>query len=209
MILLDTTRQNFKSGQEVAKVLPSDPAPKRNAARTHKDFWKARLERRCYTEEGQLRQVDEYQMVLDNVALFVRSQNSLPSYAQISGGVIDANNTLGLGNQSISYAWVPWSWGAGFNASRKWQETWTLVPVTDIPTLQKLTTIFTDAAKQNWINHGTQAPTSASLVGHSGTVYVWVDPSARSKLTDLTLSVLAAMPNNVKRSPSGPSFLIQ
>jgi hypothetical protein len=45
---------------EVAKVLPADLRPKRTLPKTHKDFWKERLERRCYTEDGLLHEVNEF-----------------------------------------------------------------------------------------------------------------------------------------------------
>ena len=67
MILLDATRQNRKSGQEVAKIQPSDPTVKRNLPKTHKDFWKERLERRCYTLDGQLHEVNEYSIRIQHL----------------------------------------------------------------------------------------------------------------------------------------------
>ena len=44
----------------MAKILPADNKPKRTLPKTHKDFWKERLERRCYTNEGELHEVNEY-----------------------------------------------------------------------------------------------------------------------------------------------------
>jgi integrase len=59
MIQHDTTVENIKSGQEVAKIKPSD-SPARTLSRTHKDYWKSRLERHCYTHEGSLVEVNEW-----------------------------------------------------------------------------------------------------------------------------------------------------
>ena len=67
MTRLHATIQNRNSGQEVAKILPSDPAPKRNLPKTHKDFWKERLEHRCYTLEGQLHEVNEYSIRIQHL----------------------------------------------------------------------------------------------------------------------------------------------
>lgn len=67
MHLLDTTWQNRRSGQEVAKVLPADLRPKRTLPKTHKDFWKERLERRCYTEGGQLHEVNEFSVRIQHL----------------------------------------------------------------------------------------------------------------------------------------------
>ena len=55
----DTTPQNTKSGQEVAKTGPSDSAS-RTISRTHKDYWKRRLERHSYTHDGKLIEVNEW-----------------------------------------------------------------------------------------------------------------------------------------------------
>src|SRR4051794_25833300 len=57
IIPLNQTLQNRKSGQEVAKVTQQ---PKRILPKTHKDYWKSRLERRCYTENGKLCEVNEF-----------------------------------------------------------------------------------------------------------------------------------------------------
>ncbi len=62
----ETTPQNRKSGQEVAKIEASD-LPRRQVAKTHKDFWKARLERRCYTHEGQLAEVNEWSIRIQHL----------------------------------------------------------------------------------------------------------------------------------------------
>jgi len=43
----------------VAKNRPTDLA-RRGVAKTHSDYWKARLERRCYTHEGKLVEVNEW-----------------------------------------------------------------------------------------------------------------------------------------------------
>lgn len=51
--------QNSKSGQEVAKITPLDSAS-RTLSKTHKDYWKNRLERHSYTYEGNLMEVNEW-----------------------------------------------------------------------------------------------------------------------------------------------------
>jgi integrase len=55
----NTMPQNIKSGQEVAKIKPSD-SPARTLSRTHKDYWKSRLERHSYTNDGKLVEVNEW-----------------------------------------------------------------------------------------------------------------------------------------------------
>ena len=55
----ETTAQNLKSGQEVAKIEASDP-PQRQVAKTHRDYWRDRLERHCYTHDGKLVEVNEW-----------------------------------------------------------------------------------------------------------------------------------------------------
>jgi integrase len=59
MIQQNATPQNNKSGQEVAKISPYD-SPSRSVSRTHKDYWKSRLERHSYTHEGKLIEVNEW-----------------------------------------------------------------------------------------------------------------------------------------------------
>jgi integrase len=58
-----TTPQNPNTGQETAKqtspsATPSEPI--RHLPKTHKDYWKGRLERRCYTHQGKLVEVNEW-----------------------------------------------------------------------------------------------------------------------------------------------------
>ena len=53
---------NPKSGQEVAKQTSTgaDRKPKRSLSRSHQDYWKSRLERRCYTRDGEFAEVNEW-----------------------------------------------------------------------------------------------------------------------------------------------------
>lgn len=65
-MLLETNLQNRESGQEVAKILHlTERSGRRDFARrqlskTHKDYWRARLEKRCYTSAGKLAEVNEW-----------------------------------------------------------------------------------------------------------------------------------------------------
>ena len=60
----EPSRENHKSGQGVAKHTPSNSATHSNARRhlppTHKDYWKPRLEHRCYTRNGERVELSEY-----------------------------------------------------------------------------------------------------------------------------------------------------
>src|SRR5260221_10237368 len=65
-----TTPQNPNSGQETVKdSAPSRPAvePERRLPKTHKDYWKARLERHCYTHEGKLHEVNEWSVRIQHL----------------------------------------------------------------------------------------------------------------------------------------------
>lgn len=70
---LETTLQNSKSGQEVAKnSSPPERSRRRNSARrqlskTHKDYWKVRLEKRCYTSAGELAEVNEWSVRIQHL----------------------------------------------------------------------------------------------------------------------------------------------
>jgi integrase len=58
-----TTPQNPNSGQDSAKIPAAETSPatpRRQLPKTHKDYWKGRLERRCYTHKGKLVQVNEW-----------------------------------------------------------------------------------------------------------------------------------------------------
>src|SRR5258708_35184219 len=60
-----TTPQNPNSGQESAKN--AAPQPHRPLPKTHKDYWKARLERRCYTRDGKLLEVNEWSVRIQHL----------------------------------------------------------------------------------------------------------------------------------------------
>ena len=61
-----TIGQNLTSGQEVVKIPPAD-LPRRGVAKTHSDFWKVRLERRCYTHRGKLVEVNEWSIRIQHL----------------------------------------------------------------------------------------------------------------------------------------------
>jgi integrase len=65
-----TTPQNPNSGQESAKntaAVPPAAPPRRHLPKTHKDYWKARLERRCYTHKGKLLEVNEWSVRIQHL----------------------------------------------------------------------------------------------------------------------------------------------
>ena len=65
-----TTPQNPNCGQETAKIDPSTaalPKAERTLPKTHKDYWKARLERRCYTHKGKLLEVNEWSVRIQHL----------------------------------------------------------------------------------------------------------------------------------------------
>jgi integrase len=73
-MLLETTLQNRKSGQEVAKIfrrhdrpMGRRPAAKRQLSKTHKDYWKARLEKRSYTNDGERAEVNEWSVRIQHL----------------------------------------------------------------------------------------------------------------------------------------------
>lgn len=70
---LETTLQNRKSGQEVAKISsrPERPRQRKSARRqlskTHKDYWKVRLEKRRYTSAGKSAEVNEWSVRIQHL----------------------------------------------------------------------------------------------------------------------------------------------
>ena len=65
-----TTPQNPNSGQESAKItaaVPPAAPPRRHLPKTHKDYWKARLERHSYTHKGKLLEVNEWSVRIQHL----------------------------------------------------------------------------------------------------------------------------------------------
>jgi|ERR1700722_2140483 len=151
----------------------------------------------------------QYEIVLNNLAMFTRTSNALPSQTQIVAGLIQVTDTAGVGTPNLSYAWSPWSWAAGFSASRKWQESWTVNPIVDLIYLDKLRNKYLEGNTAGWLHHGTKKPESACIAGNYGSMWVWVYDKDRAQLTDFTFDILDLLPQITKPSASTPSFQIQ
>lgn len=54
-----TLLQNRNSGQEVAKMQTNE-THRKSFPKTHRNYWKSRLKRNCYTHQGKLIFVNEY-----------------------------------------------------------------------------------------------------------------------------------------------------
>lgn len=129
----------------------------------------------------------QYQIVLDNVAMFREAPGSLPWHLKITQGSITINDAL---NPSFSYASPPINRTFGLAGSRAWQEGWTVVPVVNPLELSKLKTIYEKARTYSWIKDGA-VPGGFAWGRYAGRL-VWVGSDDLKKLTELTLEVLAA-----------------
>ena len=83
----DAALQNNISGQEVAKQNEAlghfdeqIPERKRALSRTHAGYWKDRLEKRCYTRDGELHEVNEWSVRIQHLgkrqSFALRSSNA-------------------------------------------------------------------------------------------------------------------------------------
>jgi hypothetical protein len=145
----------------------------------------------------------QYKMVLDNLAMFSQPYDSLPSHSQITGGIFQINDTFNVGNPSLSDTWSPWAWGLGFSASRKWQESWTIVPVTDMSVLTNLQSLYLTNKNARWLHSGTHLPPSDCVSGSYGPLWVWVYNTNRADLTDFTINTMVITGSTTNGPKSG------
>ena len=129
----------------------------------------------------------EYEMVLDNIAMFKQSSGALPWHAIISKGSITVNDLVTAG---AGYKGGPPVRSISASASRAWQGDWTFTPVVDPIILGKLRTIYRRASQENWFQVGSAVPETAEFSGHYGATFVWVAKANVKKLTETTTNVL-------------------
>jgi hypothetical protein len=145
----------------------------------------------------------QYQIVLDNVAMFRQAPGSLPWHLKIESGTVTINDTV---NPSFSYTGPVVSRTYILGGARIWQEGWTVVPVVNSEELSALKHIYEWAAKQTWIEEGTVP--DGFVWGRYGTRIVSVRLKNLEKLTNLTLKVLKAVPvkdlERTLRTPGPP-----
>lgn len=89
------------------------------------------------------------QVVLNNLAMFKQNPDAVPAQVSITQGSIQITD---LANPSFMYTWPMVSRVFGISASRTWQESWTVVPVTDYATLRTLRDLYRTCASGAAIN---------------------------------------------------------
>lgn len=153
----------------------------------------------------------EYQMVLDNVAMyrFIKSPNVLPSFSLVQAGTIQIGDTPFSVSPNLSYAWSPWTWAGGLAPGRKWQDSWTLIPTTDPNAIPKLQALFWNAAADRTDFRDGRGPGSHDIVGHYRSCWVWVPDANRAPLSDLTFAAIAAVTNLAHPVIAGPGIQLQ
>lgn len=167
----------------------------------------------------------QYEMVLDNLAMFEASSSvscsPLPWYSRIIAGDIVIKDTFNLGNPNFSYTSgtkagkksMSLSRSAGLTLSRNWQVDWSLSPVMDQTTLSGLSAIYSDTVNDHtntWL-HVSHSPPSGEYVGRYGHTWVSVDKADLGKLSSLTLNVIGLVQTstaNAVKSGQLPGFYL-
>ena len=158
----------------------------------------------------------EYEMVLDNLALFEAeyqfsdSSVAVPWYARIGAGDVQIKDTLTAGNPNFSYAsgskTTPLARTVGVSAARNVQVDWTLTPVEDAATLFSLRSLFAKELldPNKWYTVCKAPKADSSYSGHYGDVWVSVDKANLKNLSGFTMQVLAvAAANSTNAITSG------
>jgi len=149
----------------------------------------------------------QYQIVLDNIAMFRDAQrqpnkvlNILPWHAKITQGSISVNDTV---TPSFMITAPNVSRQAQISFDRAWSESWTLVPEVDPVKLFRLRSLYVcialDEQFEDYFGEGSSAP--GSLSGRYRATTVWIKTDHLSTLTDITLAVLAAAPTTAAERP--------
>jgi hypothetical protein len=157
----------------------------------------------------------EYQMVLDNIAMFYQAPNSLPWHLNFSKGIVTINDNVGPG---LSYSAKSMSPSvitgvASASASRSWEGEWDVIPVTGTNQLKELEKIYNSVINYTWTNQITRLtpPTNwwhqdialkaiGCPWGKYGAKFIWVDGPNKGNLNALTLQIL-----NIVSSTNAPS----
>jgi hypothetical protein len=130
----------------------------------------------------------EYEMVLDNIAMFRQAPGSLPWHITITQGSSAVTDTV---TPNFNYSWPTIAHTFGITGSHNLQDNWTLVPLSDDGKLGRLQRIYQENSAASWIHEGVGPPGSFS--GHFRSSYVWVGASDAGKLAVLTFKVLKAV----------------
>jgi hypothetical protein len=142
----------------------------------------------------------EYEMVLDNVAMFKSNPNFLPWHLKISQGSVQISDSL---NPSLTYNSAnPITRGWTIAGGRMWAESWTVTPTVNADELDRLARLYRDAATASWVEEGFAPP--GAPCGHYGRKFVWVKSENLESLTTLTEKVLGAAP----LKPEERAFLV-
>jgi hypothetical protein len=146
----------------------------------------------------------QYEMVLDNLAMFRQAPDALPWHLKIAQGSIAINDSL---NPSFSYNWPVISHTLSLSGTRSWQDSWTVTPLVNNKFLKQLQNIYNNSCRAEWIHEGFGPPDSFG--GHFRQTYIWVGRENVKDLTDITLKVLHTQVDADKEaSPQlGPALL--
>jgi len=127
----------------------------------------------------------QYEMVLDNVAMFRQAPGSLPWHITITQGSSAVTDAV---TPNFMYSWPTITHTFGISGSRNWQDNWTVVPLSDDLKLRNLQKTYQANRSASWIHDGMGPPGSFS--GHFRSSYVWVSPNDAKELANLTFKVL-------------------
>ena len=144
----------------------------------------------------------QYQIVLDNIAMFKNNPDSLPWHVKFTSGTITANNQVAAtGTYQIASVAATSvrtiTRTAATTPQGSLQQAWGIVPVVSFSELKNLQVEYRRLAKQEWVHssseNGDQRPAGALVGRYKGTT-IWVSPADLGHLTEATLDVLTAVP---------------
>lgn len=93
----------------------------------------------------------QYEMVLDNIAMFRQAPSSLPWHIQIAQGSSAVTDAV---TPNFTYSWPTIAHTFGITGSRNWQDNWTVVPLSDDTKLLQLQKIYQENSAASWIHDG-------------------------------------------------------
>lgn len=140
----------------------------------------------------------QYQMVLDNIAMFIDSPGAIPWHITIPKGTATIGDTASTG---FVNKWPPSVQTYSLSGGRVWSGDWTIAPVFDTNVLTQLSVLYGDIASDAqsdphfWVHYkkGSVLPDFPDLSGHYGSTFVRVDqnnPHDYGALSDFTMLVL-------------------
>jgi len=159
-------------------------------------------------------------VVLNNLAMFTQNQGAVPAQVVVTQGSITISDQT---SPSFNFTWPPTSRMLGMSASRTWEESWSVVPVTDYASLTTLRYLYANCAANAafdskfvsqlaqteikdvdklglcsaWLEKGNVLPGS-TIYGRYGSSFVWVKAGQEKAFGDFVMQVMQVAGNAPK-----------